>query len=128
MEGCCQGGGTASASVDSTGRGRSQDVATVITLIFAGQLSRCRMTVSRHRGVHRTSWDVGRSHTGAHEGSRQSLPAPSNWLVHPPLRRWPPRSSPCARPNRCTESRDVASWSWADLHVCSSTQDEFRPL
>jgi hypothetical protein len=33
------------------GRGRGQDVATMITLIFAGQQSRCRMTVSRHRIV-----------------------------------------------------------------------------
>src|SRR5258708_7591233 len=37
--------------VNGAGRGRGQDVATMITLIFAGQLSRCRMTVSRHRGV-----------------------------------------------------------------------------
>jgi hypothetical protein len=32
-------------------RSRSQRIATVITLIFAGQQSRCRMTVSRHRAV-----------------------------------------------------------------------------
>jgi hypothetical protein len=41
--------------VDGAARGRGQDVATVITLICAGQLSRSRMTVSRHRGVLRTS-------------------------------------------------------------------------
>ena len=41
--------------VGSAARGRGQDVATVITLIFAGQQSRGRMTVSRHRGIHRTS-------------------------------------------------------------------------
>src|SRR5882762_642736 len=56
MEGFCQGvcGGRLPGErmwVDSAGRGRGQDVATVITLICAGQLSRCRMTVSRHRGV-----------------------------------------------------------------------------
>jgi hypothetical protein len=33
----------------SAGRGRGQGLSTVITLIFAGQQSRCRMTVSRHR-------------------------------------------------------------------------------
>ena len=37
------------SGVVSARRGRGQGLATVITLIFAGQQSRCRMTVSRHR-------------------------------------------------------------------------------
>ncbi len=37
--------------VGSPGRSRGQETATVITLIFAGRLGRCRMTVSRHRAV-----------------------------------------------------------------------------
>jgi RNA polymerase sigma factor (sigma-70 family) len=44
MEGPVKGCGSA-------GRGRGQGIATVITLIFAGRPSRCRMTVSRHRAV-----------------------------------------------------------------------------
>src|SRR3984893_2857182 len=55
MEGVVKGVVGRRLWVDGAGRGRSQDVATVITLIFAGQLSRSRMTVSRHRGVLRTS-------------------------------------------------------------------------
>src|SRR4051812_33503198 len=43
------------------GRGRGQDVATMITLIFAGQQSWCRMTVSRHRSCPHTR-HVGRNH------------------------------------------------------------------
>ena len=41
MEGLVKG-------VNGAGRDREQGLATVITLIFAGQQSRCRMTVSRH--------------------------------------------------------------------------------
>jgi hypothetical protein len=37
--------------VGSAARGRGQDAATVITLIFACQQSRCCMTVCHHRGV-----------------------------------------------------------------------------
>jgi hypothetical protein len=50
-----QGVGGRRMWVGSAARGRGQDGATVITLIFAGQRSRCRMTVSRHRGIHPTS-------------------------------------------------------------------------
>lgn len=72
-------GGWTSASL-----GQGQDVATVITLICADQLSRCRMTVSRHRGVLRTR-GVGRNHIGTLEDTRQSLPAPTaTCAVHPP--------------------------------------------
>src|SRR4030095_10040482 len=42
MEGRCQG-------VEDASRSRAQESATVITLIFAGRLRRCRMTVIRHR-------------------------------------------------------------------------------
>jgi hypothetical protein len=55
MEGVMSRAAGLSVWVDGAGRGRGQDVATVITLIFAGQLSRSRMTVIRHRGVLRTS-------------------------------------------------------------------------
>ena len=80
MEGVVKGWRGVSGSVDEASRGRGQDVTTVITLICAGQQSRCRMTVSRHRGVLRTG-DVGRNHIGTHEGSRQSLPAPTATCV-----------------------------------------------
>src|SRR5215472_5315392 len=43
------------------------------------------MTVSRHRGVLRTR-GVGWDHIGAHEGTRQSLPAPTATCApHPPI-------------------------------------------
>src|SRR5215472_5760562 len=76
MEDVVKGVAGCDSEVDSAGRGRGQDVATVITLIFAGQLGRCRMTVSRHRGVLRTR-SVGRDHIEVHEGTRQTLPAPT---------------------------------------------------
>src|SRR6266567_6478850 len=76
MEGSCQGGGRKGRWTVWVVVG-DQDVATMITLIFAGQRCRCRMTVSRHRGVLHTFWDVGRNHKGAHEDTRQSLPAPT---------------------------------------------------
>jgi len=50
MEDVCQGAGGRRLWVNGAGRGRGQDVATVITLIFAGRLRRSRMTVIRHRG------------------------------------------------------------------------------
>src|SRR5215469_12140110 len=76
MEGVVKGVPACDWWMGSTGRGRGQDVTTVITLIFAGQLRRCRMTVSRHQGVLHTS-GVGRNHKKFVEGSWQTLPAPT---------------------------------------------------
>src|SRR5579859_206892 len=96
MEGCCQGVGGWRLRVNGAGRGRGQDVATVITLIFAGQLRRSRMTVIRHRGVLRLL-DVGRYHKGAHEDTRQSLPAPTTTSAVYPTQFMPRPGPPGAR-------------------------------
>jgi hypothetical protein len=65
MEGIVKGCGTEAVVLtrDSVGRGEGQVMATVITLIFAGQLCRCRMTVSRPPSWPRTH-GVGRDHNG----------------------------------------------------------------
>jgi hypothetical protein len=49
------------------GRGRGQGLTTMITLIFAGQQTRCRRTVSRHRSRPHTR-HVGRDHITGQRG------------------------------------------------------------
>jgi hypothetical protein len=111
--------------VGSAARGRGQDVATVITLICAGQQSRCRMTVSRHRAIHPTSrtWVETTSERTRVLGISAS---PDHELRCPPetiMRRWAPPGARARRPRRSPPVRARLP-SAPSVHRCAGSDGD----